>query len=66
VRYSSARTALLYAVLTGLYILAPSVPDLLTAGVSGIRRCACPAVATMFFPFFLSRELQAHWHAERV
>jgi len=69
VKYSVLRTALIYAVLTGLYILALDLSlDLLTVGVS--RHPAARlvlAVATMFLSFFfLSRELQVHWHAEQV
>jgi PAS domain S-box-containing protein len=68
-RYSVPRTALLYAVLTGLYIMALDLSlDLLTVGVSrhpAARLVLVVATVSLSF-FFLSRELQVHWHAEQV
>lgn len=67
-RYSVLRTALLYAALTGLYILVLDLSlDLLTADVSrhpAARLVLVVATMSLSF-FFLSRELQVRWHAEQ-
>jgi len=68
-RYPVPRTVLLYAVLTGLWVIALDLfVDRWTAGgpMYSLVHTVLAAAIMLFSFFFLSRELQVHRHAERV
>lgn len=68
-KYTMPRTALLYAVLTGLWIMALDLAlHLLTDGASSYPAVHLVLAVAAVLPslFFYNRELQVHWHVEQA